>query len=214
MSQTVRLDDAANRALKHLYQDGLVELGLGLLMIASVSLGWIEDALPQGSAISDLYLWLGVPLSIVAFLGIHRAAKRVRATVVFPRSGYVAFNPSKSASRIRWGMVAAVVLVTCGLALLPAAREGGLAHLDRVMGLGVALTFSLFFLLAGLKLRIVNLVWLAAYSVLLGVSVCLLYEGLHPGRIVTGGLGAALVVDGGWSFKRFLSSNPKVEDTP
>jgi hypothetical protein len=213
MNRTINLDEVASRPMKRFHLDGLGELGVGLIMLAGSGFNLINRALPKGSPIAEVYLWAGMILVAGCYLAIPWGLKRIKATIVVPRTGYVALRPSKSSRVILWAALGCGALIAAASIIRTMVyAKSALPELSGMAGPGLAILFAACFLFAGLHYRWPHMLWLAAVSLLLGAWAYWIGAGSEGGLWVMLGLGAAMALSGGWLLRSFVKANPKAED--
>ncbi|MGB3716887.1 MAG: hypothetical protein WA996_20905, partial [Candidatus Promineifilaceae bacterium] len=108
---TDQVDDAVRRVHKYLYEDGLIEIGVGILFIV-VGLGLIAFVAIQDNTIMGVTLIVGLlALAFGGALSTKRALEAVKERVTYPRTGYVSYRSGET-NRGRWlAPVAAILLL-------------------------------------------------------------------------------------------------------
>jgi hypothetical protein len=190
------------RALRQWAGNGLDELTVGLFfcfMGGMVFSGfWASKAKVLGhfAMIEPLLIGAGA-------LATEMALKKVRARLIFPRTGYVAF---RSAESQLWmllpvlGLVAAVALAVGMLSSLP--------DLSWAWGPAIAAQFAAGFLWAGVRYRLPQYIWLAGLALLLGAVTFAAGAKIEGAMWVMVGVGIAMASDGALRMKRFLRTHP------
>ncbi len=209
---TTFLDSSGRNAcaMRRMLVDGLLEIHfgvIGILMVSGFSLvpfevewGWTAT---MGIAVLQVAL---------GFLLLW-ANKKLKATYVFPRSGYVVFRQSESeAWKQTWiacvGLIAFVALILVSEVNFPGLSDR-IWHLSGPLS---ALVVTGAFVWVGIYLRLPHLNWLAGVSLVLG-AVTYIAEAKLSGQLwVELGVSAALVVSGTVRFRSFLKTHPVIQE--
>ncbi len=103
------------RSVSYWFVDGLPEIGTGSVITLMGVLFYILTQVPQGSA----WVWIigtGQPIIILGALFIaSRIVRYFKERITFPRTGYVSYPKPKVDSRIKRGLLAAVVAASVSL---------------------------------------------------------------------------------------------------
>lgn len=198
--------DFQRRPYRYYYQDGLVEIGIGLLF-AAVGLAlalWIVT--PAGSPFWVLNAAVGVALPLAGAAILKGAVGRLKDRLVYPRTGYVDYG-DKKLSRGRWLIVAAALLLTIGFFFMP----------DRVnqMSLAEGLLLGVVLGTMGYRVGVGRFYLLAAIAAGIGVAAALLVP-FDVGSSATtfGAMGLVLMGSGACALRRYLVSNPAPSSQP
>ena len=208
MTQYSNLDELARRPLRNWTIDGLPELSMGALWIVWGGAILIGNALPQGS-FANVYR-MAIPFLLVASaLSMNSLTKRLKSRITYPRTGYVALPDPTGTAQIATATIAG--LAAAGLAALIAA--GSTLAWENLIATGSAMLIALALVIGSIRTRAPHLLWLAAFSVVLGAALYVSgtgYEGLNWLLI---GLGAVSMVLGAVRLRRFLREHPLTEDS-
>ena len=113
-----QLDDITKRTYRYFYVDGLIEAATGFLFltIGLLLLGWIN--LEKGGWV-QITAVIALPLVILGgtFL-IKHVVNSLKERIIYPRTGYVAYRPSKSLPG-RWAVVGASFVLILLLLIVP-----------------------------------------------------------------------------------------------
>jgi len=202
--QPVHLDEIAQRPVRYWNRDGLTELMLGLLMMVSGGVFLVAHALPKGSSFSQVWAFAAPVLWGGSALALKRGMFKLKEQLTFPRGGYVALPEPSTAYWV--SALAAVVLVGGGYALI---GRGELERWAWLAGPGIAMVFAVALLIGGLQYKLPHLLWLAAFSLLLGAWIWRLRAGFDGGLWVMVWLGGAFVLSGALHLRSFLNANPR-----
>ncbi len=181
------IDRATRRPWRYWYEDGLVEMALGLILLAIALLFLAEFTLGRAGLGA-----LGLPLVVIGGGWLAgRAVKAAKEHLTYPRTGYVAYRHERRRDRLVRGL--AMGAVTGALVGAVIARLPSLAWVPAMQGL---LTSVAFFLL-GRKVDLTRFYALGGVSTLLGLAAS--WAGLSDMRgsvVFYGGMGAAVIASG------------------
>lgn len=195
------VDKIVQRTYSYYYEDGLVEMGLGILLSASGLLFFTWQALQDGG-------WLGGVLAVVSALlvfgGVYAmrwAIQRAKEQVTHPRTGYASYREGEPAVA-RWLILAVVMGVVVAGLFLPEALER-LALMEGAL-LGAILVYL------GYRLGIIRFYLIGAAILLIGAAATYLYADDALGSAVTfGGSGVVLLLSGVVTFAAYLLRHPQ-----
>jgi len=112
-----KVDETVRGVHRYLYDDGLIEMGVGILFIV-VGLGLVAFVTMQDNTAAGVALIIG--LLAIAFGGAlyaKNALEAVKERVTYPRTGYVSYRAEET-SRGRWlAPVVALLLLAISLFL-------------------------------------------------------------------------------------------------
>jgi hypothetical protein len=207
MMQSGDLDELGRRPTKYWEQDGLPELMLGLLSIASSGVFLIGYALPRGSSTAQIYAQVGPICWAAACLAMRWGLKMLKDRITLPRGNHSALpepTPTYWASAL-----GVVLLVGAGVLLLNVQGEWPLQRW--VAPPGFAALFAVALLVGGFRYKLEHMVYLAAFSLILGALMCRIGAGSEGGLWVLVWLGAAMALTGAFRLWKFLKDNPRAE---
>ena len=188
-----QVEGAPRRAVGYWFDDGLAEIGVGLLFLAVAALFAVEGLAPAGSLPAS-FSALGLPLVIIGgMLVVGLAVRTAKERLTYPRTGYVAYPRPGTARRVLAGVIGAGVSFV--LVLLLAARPSLQSALGALQGGALAIVFLALSLRTGLvRLAILGLValggGLAAAFFNLGASLgsALAFGAAGPAALLSGAL--------------------------
>lgn len=202
------IDRAMRRPWQYWYEDGLVEMALGAILLAIALLFLAEMAVPAGPAKAGLAA-LGLPVVVIGGGWLAgRAVKAAKERLTYPRTGYVAYRHERRRDRIVRGLaIGAVVGALVGAVM---SRLPSQSWIPTLQGL---LTSVAFFLLAR-KAGVTRFYALAGLSALLGMATSWAGLGDLLGSVVFyGGMGVAVVASGLVTLRDYLrNSRPPAEE--
>lgn len=210
MFQPHPLDETAKRPVRYWDQDGLPELMLGLLAIASSGVFLVGYALPRGTSTAQTYAQFGPILWAAASLAMRWGLKRLKERITVPRGGYAAVLSEPSPTY--WAFALGVVLLVGAGVLLLNVGAGGMPEGTWMAAPGFATLFAAALLFGGLRYKLEHMVYLAAFSLILGAWMVRIGAGPQGGLWVMVWLGTAMALTGAVRLKKFLKTNPRPRD--
>ncbi|MFN2250957.1 MAG: hypothetical protein ACK2UL_03490 [Anaerolineae bacterium] len=189
---------------RYWYEDGLAEIGAGVIFLAVAALFAFESAQPEGSPLSAISA-IGLPIVVIGgIVVVGRAVTAAKRRLTYPRTGYVAYRKQPRRARTAAVLVATVVAVVlvAFIALsdtdLAAAALRWLPALD---GLAIAAMY----LYLGYALGIGRFVALAVVSLAAGLFASYVTDDTSLGTAICFGLsGTALIVSGGLTLAKYM----------
>lgn len=199
------IDKLIRRTYRYFYDDGLVEMAIGLLFTA-VGLFLLTWRSIQAGSIAGAALALAMVALVTggAFL-IKKIVQETKARVTYPRTGYVAYRRGEPPGN-RWPVVLAAVLFILASLLLPQV----LSQMPVVEGALLAIILGYL----GLRSDVRRFYAVAAAALVLGTVATLLEAGDIVGStIVFTGTGVVLFITGILTFITYLRQHPREDDT-
>jgi len=156
-----QVEQAPRTAFRYSYDDGLVEIGTGLLFLTLAALFAVEGLAPAGSLPTGFSAF-GLPVIVIGgMIVLGLALRAIKERLTFPRTGYVAYPRPAPARRILAGVIGAGVSLV--LVLLLAARPSWQAALAALQGAALAVVWLAFSLRTGLvRMAVLGFVALGA----------------------------------------------------
>jgi len=194
-----QVEAAPRRAVRYWFDDGLVEIGAGVLFLALAGLFALEGLAPADSLGASLSA-LGLPLVILGgMLLVGLGVRAAKERLTYPRTGYVAYPAAGPARRILAGVIGAGV--SLAIVWLLAARPSLQLALGALQGVALAIVFLALSLRTGLvRLAVVGFVALGG-----GLVATTLGLGASLGSALAfGGAGVAAVLSGALALSRYL----------
>ena len=200
------LNKTIRRSTQYWFDDGLVELLMGILFAVIGLLFWWQTTV--SSFESAIVSALALPVIIIAGSLLLGAALRwLKQRLVYPRTGYITYQkPTKKQRNLSWilggliGVLVALTITQLDLSELTAA----------FIGTGIAV--GLFML--GFRIGLIRFHLLAVWSVAVGVVISFLgVADTLAATLALGLIGFGLIVSGGFAFWRYWqNSEPGSED--
>ncbi len=202
---STQLEEIQRRTHRYFYEDGLVEMAVGLLfMVVGLAL-LLTGVTEPGSPLAGL-VWIALAALVIggAFT-MQRLVARLKQRITYPRTGVVIYNTQPT--RGRWLVVLAALALAVGQIFLPEwASRMALAE-------GLLLAIILFYL--GYRVSLTRLYLPALIAAGLGVAASLMVgSNIAGSAVVFGGAGAALLISGLAGLRRYLHHNPLPEQDP
>ena len=193
------IEVAPRRAARYWYEDGLVEIGAGLLFLLLAGLFAVEGLAPAGS-LPPWFSALGLPAVILGgtvVLGL--ALRTLKQGLTYPRTGYVAYPPTRPIRKALAGILGGVVSML--LVLLLISHPGWLTALPALQGAVVAAVWFLLSIRMGVpRMAVQGLLALGA-----GVIVSFVGAGISIGSaVVFGTVGLASLISGIFVLAHYL----------
>jgi hypothetical protein len=202
------IDQAARRARRYWYVDGLNEIAFGGLCVLLGIYFQIQGALQISAQLKQM-LEVGLVLFIlVIVIVLNKLVNLAKERITYPRSGYVNYRRPSAIRRLATGLLAAAIASSLSAVLMAAP-----AGLDWMAGLtGLALAAVWLFI-----------AWRMQLSRFLGLSLVSLGGGIFLALTQLDGIagiaaiyfleGAALLVSGGLTFWAYLRGTQPVGET-
>jgi len=211
----VDIDKIEKRAVRSFYDDGLVEIALGLVVLLLGGYFFAQAAIPEGSPFNAALSVLFVLVILSSGFLVNRFIRFFKRRITYPRTGFVAFKKKEQSPKRR--LAAGIVggIIGASLAALYTLSPSLKALFPALNGL----LFAVAVLLFANKVGLVRFYVLAAASALIGVAVSAagvgeikgisLFYALFGGSLIVSGL-AALVV----YLRRSPRPEPEIPEGP
>lgn len=202
------LDTAMQRTRQYWYVDGLNEMAFGAISLLLGVYFYTQATLPPDSLLYRILDTAFVLILVGGGLLANRIVSRIKATLTYPRTGYVSYpQPSKN-RRLLLALVAMLVaaLVSMFLILTPASLDWMPAISGLVVG-GV-------WLFIAIKIGITRFYLLAAVSLILGGALAVSgLDNILAVGIYYASMAVAMFISGGLTLLRYLrTSRPPAEE--
>lgn len=204
------IQNIQKQAYRYYYQDGLVELAVGILFLVIGLDTFLISSLPPGSPLA-IAAWIVLPiLTIAGIYGVQRFVKNNKERHVHPRTGYIEY--AAKPNRYRWLVMGFTMALTTAVIVLPydwlqkGSVTGGAILCVILVSIGAQV---------GLK----RLIAVGAASLALGVAFGFLpftdtvpYTENASLAATFAIVGLMLVIIGGAAFRLYLNQNPLPEE--
>jgi hypothetical protein len=198
-----QIDQIVQKTRRYWFEDGFVEIGMGVLFALIAAFLAIQELIPHDSMWFPIMV-IGLPLVIIgASFPVKAFVTRLKERVTYPRTGYLSIH--RDAGRNN------------GLALIAgAATAAAILLWNRWLGheaivAGLALGAAMVSL--GWRFGVGRFYGLGVWAVLLGLAVSWqssLSESLQIAALLAG-LGAGLLISGLVVLRRYLDQHPPAQ---
>jgi hypothetical protein len=194
--------EIARRTRRYWFEDGLVEIGMGVLF-ASIALVFSIVAVATAGGVPSPYGGVGLTILVLLLLSgslaIRPAIQAAKDRVTYPRTGYVAYRRPFST-----GAVAVVAALVVTVAIVTGPVAGSLTAADRIIAVQ-ALTLAAIPLIAGARSGLGRLYLVAVVIVAVGVVAEVVSLGQYGQMaLLYGGAAMALTLSGLWALRSYL----------
>lgn len=198
------IQDIQKQTYRYYYQDGLVELAVGILFLVIGLDTYVISSLPVKSP-GAIAAWIALPvLTIGGIYGIGRFVKNLKERLVHPRTGFIEYAARRNP--YRWLISAVALALVLAILLLPYdwLQKGSIA--------GGTLLFIILVSI-GAQVDLKRLIVVGVLSLAIGVGFALSPLSDNASLAATfAAAGLILVLTGGVSFRAYLSQNPLAEE--
>ena len=204
---TTQFEQAPRAAFRYWYDDGLVEIGTGLLFLTLSALFAVEGLAPAGSLPAGFSAF-GLPVILLGGMVVVGLALRwLKERLTYPRTGYVAYSRTRPIRKVLAGVIGGLVSLSLVVAL--ASRPEWLAALPALQGAAVAAVCILLgYRMGALRLAAQGLVALAA-GLIASFTGLETYVGT---AVVFGAVGLASLISGTLVLAYYLrTTTPSAE---
>jgi hypothetical protein len=201
------IEGAPRRAVHYWYDDGLAEIGVGLLFLLLAALFAVEGLAPAGS-LPPWFSAFGLPVIVVGgMIVLGLSVRAIKERLTYPRTGYVAYPRTGPARKWLAGVIGGIVSFL--LVLFLATRPDWMVALPALQGAAVAAVLLLLSYRSGVsRLAIQGLLALGA-----GLIVSFISVGTSIGTaLVFGTIGLASFISGALVLAHYLRTTaPPIE---
>ena len=198
------IQDIQKQTYRYYYQDGLVELAVGILFLVIGLDTYLISSLSPGSP-GAIAAWIALPvLTVAGIFGVQRFVKSLKERHVHRRTGYIEYVPKRNP--YRWVISAVGLVLILAVILLP---------YDWLQKGSVAGGTLLFIILGsiGNQVDLKRLIVIGVLSLIIGVGFA--FSSLSDTASLAATIAAAgliLVLTGSFSFRKYLNENPLPEE--
>jgi len=198
------IQDIQKQTFRYYYQDGLVELAVGILFLVIGLDAWAISSLPLGSPLS-FTAWVLLPiLTIGGIVGVQRFVRNLKERFVHPRTGFIEY--AARPNRYRWWVSGAALALILAVILLPFdwLQKGSVAG-----GTIICVILATIGYQASLK----RLIAVGISSLALGVvfAISPLSDNASLAAVFAA-VGLILCLTGAFTFRSYLAENPAPEE--
>jgi len=191
------------QTFRYYYEDGLVEMAVGLLFaIIGLDVLLISSA-PPGTPIS-IGAWILLPiLTVAGIYGVQRFVKNLKEKFVHPRTGYIEY--AAKPSRYRWLVSGFALVLAVSFLFLPYdwLQKGSVT---------AGMIFFVILVSIGVQVGLKRLIAEGILSFILGIVLAFLPFNDNASLVATFiPTGLLLILVGSWVFRKYRSDNPLPE---
>jgi hypothetical protein len=196
------INNITRRTERYWYQDGIWEIGFGLVNFVLAAFYWIVEKVNWEGPMSIVLLLLQIAIIVGIFLFMNRFVRLLKERITYPRAGYVAYRRPPTRSRIKRILMTA--LVSAGTALLVGAVAASQMMPNRMPLIsGIIMAAALVYL--GYRLQLVRLFVQALLTVILGFITALIpLTDMNSTTVYFGGFGLLMMLTGGAALLMFV----------
>lgn len=189
----VDIEKIEKRTVRSFYDDGLVEIAVGLILILLSAYFYSQTVLPKGSSINAVLTGLFIIVLVSSnFLG-SRFVRFFKRRITYPRTGYVAFKRKEPSPRCRAAAAITAGLIGASMAVLYGLSSSVKTLMPAVNGLLIGI--AVFFIAN--RIGVLRFYLLAVASSIIGVAVAVAgVEELRGFFFYYLFLGAAVLISG------------------
>jgi len=194
------IKDLQKQTFRYYYEDGLVEMAVGILFAVIGINTWLISVLPKGTPLS-IAAWVLLPLlTIGGIIGVQRFVKNLKEQLVYPRTGFIDY--SATPNPYRWVVMGTALLLTVVIFFAP------YSFLNRESVAGGTILFIILVSI-GAQVDLRRLIVIGVLSLGLGIGLAFLPGSEHAGLSLTyAGSGLALIATGALAWRSYLANNP------
>jgi hypothetical protein len=202
------INQAANRARRYWYVDGLNEMAFGGLCLLLGIYFQVLSSFHSSSMLGQM-LEAGFALVVIgAALLLNKAMKVLKERITYPRSGYVSYKQPGAVHRLATGLLAATIAAVLSAVLMLAP-----AGLDWMAGL-TGLALAAVWLFIAWRFQLSRFAALSLFSLGSGIFLALTQlDGLAGVAAIYFLEGAALLATGGITFWAYLRGTQPASQT-
>ncbi len=203
-------ENPLNRAYAHWIQDGLFEIGLGILF---AGVGTLRAIIHFAGEKSAAYYWLSGGLLVFMIgcgWGFSRIGKSLKARITYPRTGYTAFKPYSFNYKSILALFIFAGILGGMLGML--STQPNQQKIGIFVPIGQGIVGALIFTYAAQRVEVKRLYYLAAFSIGIGLVIGALGVGIVLGiSFFYLSIGLALIVSGCVALVQFLHRHQPVD---
>ena len=163
----VDIEKIEKRTVQSFYEDGLVEIAVGLIFVLLSAYFFSQTIIPKASSINAILTGLFIIVLVSSnFLG-SRFVRFFKRRIAYPRTGYVAFKKKEQSPKRRAAAAIAAGLIGASVAALYGLSSSTKALMPALFGL--LLGIAVFFIAH--RIGLVRFYVLSAISAVIGVAV-------------------------------------------
>ena len=200
----------AKRTQRYWYQDGIWEIGFGLVNALLGCFYLLTAGLNWEGSLSMLLPLLQMVVLIGLFFMINRIVVFLKERITYPRTGYVAYRKPASSTRLKKILLAGLLAAGMG------ALVGGLATLQQTanrMPLVISIILASTVIFIGYRFNLVRLYIIAALTIVWGYGVSLYPLGdLYSTGAFFAGFGLLILLSGAVTLFIYMRRTQPAEE--
>lgn len=206
-------ESTLNRAYAHWLNDGLFEIGLGILF---AGIGILRALIYFAGEKSSAYYWLSGVLFVFMIgcaWGFDRLNKALKARITYPRTGFMAFKP-RAYNLKRILAILALLILGGGLGVVVGvlATQPNQQEIGGIVPITQGIIGALAFTIAAKRVEVKRFYYLAACSIGIGLVIASFGVGVVLGlSFFYLSIGLAMVVSGCLVLVKYLHSYEPVD---
>jgi len=206
-------ENTLKRAYAHWIQDGLFEIGLGILF---AGVGTLRAIIHFSGEKSAAYYWLSGGLLVFMIgcgWGFSRIGKSLKARITYPRTGYTAFKPYSINYKSILAILALFIFAgILGGVLGMLSTQPNQQKIGGIVPIAQGIVGAIVFTYAAQRVEVKRLYYLAVFSLGIGLVIGALGVGVVLGlSFFYLSIGLAMVVSGCVALVQFLRSHEPVD---
>ena len=196
------LEKLQKQTLRYYYQDGLVELGVGILFAVIGVDTWLLSITPPGSPLA-IAAWILLPLlTIGGIIFVQRFVKNLKDRLVHPRTGFIEYKTKPN--RYRWLVIGFAFALSISVLVMP------YEWFTKGSATGGAILYVILASI-GAQVDLRRLIVIGFLGLIFGVALAFLVQNENAGLALTFAIsGCALLISGGFALRKYLIDNPLV----
>lgn len=205
-----QITDWTKRAQQYWYVDGLSEIGSGVVIL-SVGFLYGVSSLLSSKGLGAILQGIGLPVLVIVMAILMRwIVSRLKRSITYPRTGYIAYRPPEPRRRI--GRILIAMLTASGIALVVALTGDWIN--PRWIPAMTGLFLALLTLIIAFRIRLTRFFILAIFPLAVGVVLAILnLTGEVNNALLFSSLGIGWMVSGAVTLIRYLRSTEPADLT-
>jgi hypothetical protein len=200
------IQDIQKQTFRYYYQDGLVELAVGILFLVIGIDTFVISSLPPDTP-SAVAAWIALPLvTIGGIFWVQRVVKRLKERHVHPRTGYIEY--ASKPNRYRWLVIGFAFALAISILVLP------YEWLQKGSVTGGSI-LCLILASIGAQVGLKRLIGVGAIGLILGLVFAFLPLTDNASLAASfAATGLILAITGSLAFQNYLKNNPLPTEAP
>ena len=206
-------ENTLNRAYAHWLEDGIFEIGGGILL---VGVGTLRAIIHFAEAKTPAYYWLSAGL-LVFMIGVTwggtYVSKILKARITYPRTGYITFRPRTYNVKTILAIVAVFIITgVLGGIVGVLATQPNQQEIGGIVPIAQGIVGAIVFTYAAQRIEEKRFYYLAVFSLGIGLAIGAVGVGVVLGlSFFYLSIGLAIVVSGCVAMVKYLRSHEPVD---